>query len=255
MALDLNDKTSNANNLTNGNTVADVTSSTPFAASTHVAGFTRASSQYLQFTSASSSHVPTGTNKLTIEAWMYFTTLPSVGLTYAIFTAWYDTTNYYMLRVDNEGGTYKLNMYVSNNVSFDKFSVTITPSTGTWYHYAGAWQGSDKAYELFVNGSSVATGNGVNVAAFAAATSIKSAIGSNNVSPTPSDDFHDGNLDEVRIWNTKRTAANISSNYNVRLAGNESGLIGYWPFEPLTASFIAQRTAPILQAINRAANY
>ena len=39
-----------------------------------------------------------------------------------------------------------------------------------------------------------------------------------------------GNIDEVRIWNIALSDAEIQSNYNAVLTGNESGLVGYWNF-------------------------
>jgi hypothetical protein len=39
-----------------------------------------------------------------------------------------------------------------------------------------------------------------------------------------------GNLDDVRIWNVARTAAQISTNRNCELQGNETGLVAYYKF-------------------------
>ena len=163
-AIDLNDKTSNANNLTNSG-VAEVTTSPPFAGSSTWGDWERTESDYM-ITGANTSLYPS-TNKVTMEAWIKFESLPASNTTYQIFSRWYDTTNYYMLRIDNESGTYKINMYVSNGSSFDKFSYTWgSHATGIWYHVSGAWQGSDKAWEICLDGSSVATGTGTNVSAF-----------------------------------------------------------------------------------------
>ena len=38
----------------------------------------------------------------------------------------------------------------------------------------------------------------------------------------------DGLIDEVRIWNDKRTSTEISNNYQTQLNGNEAGLVAYW---------------------------
>jgi RHS repeat-associated protein len=38
-----------------------------------------------------------------------------------------------------------------------------------------------------------------------------------------------GGVDEVRIWSTSRTAAEISANYNQSICATTSGLVGYWP--------------------------
>ena len=45
-----------------------------------------------------------------------------------------------------------------------------------------------------------------------------------------------GWYDEIRIWNVARTAAQIESTWTGSLAGNESGLVGYWNFNSGTAS-------------------
>ena len=39
-----------------------------------------------------------------------------------------------------------------------------------------------------------------------------------------------GAIDEVRVWNTARTAGEIAAQYNQTLTGSESGLVGYWRF-------------------------
>ncbi|MFM7437539.1 MAG: LamG-like jellyroll fold domain-containing protein, partial [Snowella sp.] len=40
-----------------------------------------------------------------------------------------------------------------------------------------------------------------------------------------------GQIDDVRIWNTARTQAQIQANLNTQLTGNEPGLAGYWNFD------------------------
>jgi hypothetical protein len=45
------------------------------------------------------------------------------------------------------------------------------------------------------------------------------------------DEFWDGNIDEVRIWNGVRSLSDIQTNKDCRLSGSEPGLIGYWDLE------------------------
>src|SRR4029077_18000384 len=40
-----------------------------------------------------------------------------------------------------------------------------------------------------------------------------------------------GLIDEVRVWNIARSAAQIAATMRQRLAGNETGLVGYWRFD------------------------
>ena len=42
--------------------------------------------------------------------------------------------------------------------------------------------------------------------------------------------YFDGRLDEVRIWNGPRTAAEIANNMSLELIGNEPDLLAYYPF-------------------------
>ncbi|MBL8535175.1 MAG: FG-GAP repeat protein, partial [Betaproteobacteria bacterium] len=47
----------------------------------------------------------------------------------------------------------------------------------------------------------------------------------------PTGQNFDGSIDEVRVWNTARTAEEVQRNFNRVLTGDESGLQGYWRFE------------------------
>jgi hypothetical protein len=40
-----------------------------------------------------------------------------------------------------------------------------------------------------------------------------------------------GEMDEVRVWNTARSEAEIQANRDRRLAGDEPGLVAYWNFD------------------------
>lgn len=51
--------------------------------------------------------------------------------------------------------------------------------------------------------------------------------------------FHDGTIQEVRIWNRARNVAEIRSSMNISLVGNELGLVGYWPLNDGTGSSTA----------------
>src|SRR2546423_378528 len=53
-----------------------------------------------------------------------------------------------------------------------------------------------------------------------------------------------GMIDEVRMWNTARTATQIAANRNKTLTGTESGLAGYWDFnEGLNSQVALDRTS------------
>ncbi|ETR72034.1 MAG: hypothetical protein OMM_02025 [Candidatus Magnetoglobus multicellularis str. Araruama] len=84
----------------------------------------------------------------------------------------------------------------------------------TWQHIAFTYeQGIGK---LYINGTLIQTQRGM-----AGSLSWKGLIGS-NIS---------GQLDELRIWEIARTAAEIRSNIYTPLTGNESGLVSYYQMD------------------------
>jgi hypothetical protein len=44
----------------------------------------------------------------------------------------------------------------------------------------------------------------------------------------------DGYIDDVRVWNYARSASDIATWKDCRLAGSEGGLVAYWPFDDAT---------------------
>ncbi|OQP54501.1 hypothetical protein A4H97_21225 [Niastella yeongjuensis] len=100
---------------------------------------------------------------------------------------------------------------------------TFTP--GTWYHLAFVINGSNGTTTAYVNGnplgtfpigSGIGTGNWITIGRVRMGTEF---------------DFFNGTIDEVRIWNTARTQAQISTNKNVSLTGTETGLVALFNFD------------------------
>ena len=50
------------------------------------------------------------------------------------------------------------------------------------------------------------------------------------------DNYWDGQIDEVRIWNIARTQSEIQATIKTTLQGDEPGLVGYWNFDDGTAN-------------------
>lgn len=51
-----------------------------------------------------------------------------------------------------------------------------------------------------------------------------------------------GDLEDVRIWSMARTSAQIVTNINKRLLGNEAGLVAYWRFDEKEGNIILDKT-------------
>jgi hypothetical protein len=112
---------------------------------------------------------------------------------------------------------------------------TTTPSANVWYHLAGVFE-SDTSRKLYVNGVEEAAGTD-NVT-FNNSANNRVNMGRHFFSSS----FLNGKLSDVRVWNTVRTAQQIADNYNKRLIGNESGLVGYWKLDKGSGTTVADST-------------
>jgi VCBS repeat-containing protein len=103
---------------------------------------------------------------------------------------------------------------------------TIAIATGVWYHAAVTYDGT--ALQLYVNG--VADGSPLVVGQPPRADSIQhAALGTALNSTGLASGFFAGQLDETRIWNYARTAAQMAAGANREIpTGN--GLLARWSF-------------------------
>ena len=173
----------------------------------------------------------------TLEAWIYIDDYSTNGgIIHKGDDA--DTPNNdeaYFLRL---GGT--SNNQIVLGVNDGTGATTLTSSTNlntdTWYHIAGVWDNSSTtAMDIYVNGVNDGTQAS---AATAQTTNGNINIGQQFTSTTASAPFYpfDGYIDEVRIWDIARGQSDIRDTMCQKLAGTESGLVGYWRFDEETNS-------------------
>lgn len=103
--------------------------------------------------------------------------------------------------------------------------------TGRWYHVAATWNGTDKStMRLYLDGKSVGTFNpGGQVLSGVSNTAPSFKLG--NWSQAGSPRYFNGALDEVRIWDTERTQAQLQANMYQPLSLPQSGLLAYYMFD------------------------
>jgi len=162
----------------------------------------------------SGTGIDTSLTAITLEAWVYHNSLGNTVQRYVtvapeVAVIRHDGTSY--------GGYHELHFYIKKaNGSGYGLRADSVLCTGEWMHVAGTYDGNTMC--LYLNGKL-----------------LKSAHTTSNLYP-PSGNFllsHSGEImygkmDEIRIWNHARTAQQIRESMYLRLAGNESGLIGYW---------------------------
>lgn len=167
----------------------------------------------------------------TIEYWAK---LPTTGSERAVLSL--GTTSNNIISGLNASGKFGLNF---NNTANSLGADTTTWNNG-WNHYAIAFNNTTKIAFLYRNGVLVKQGS--MPAGFNTTVSelyIGSYFGTNN--------FFNGMIDEVRIWNILLDPSTILENKNRYLRGDETGLVGYYAFSEgkgdKTADFALDRGA------------
>lgn len=93
----------------------------------------------------------------------------------------------------------------------------------TWMHLAATVDANGQA-ALYKNGQLLVTDQ---IKLPRSVKRVQNFIGHSNWEDP--DDYFDGKIAEVRIWDHARTAAEIKNDMNIKLSGSEPGLVGYWP--------------------------
>lgn len=163
---------------------------------------------------------------MTLEAWVYTTKTSGTQVIMTNDNVGFDNGNGYVFSVVN--GT-SLD-YETNNAGG---SITITDAltAGTWQHVAVSSAGTK--FNFYVNGDLVGTGTHT----APSATGSDLLIGRRGFDETSN---FEGMIDDVRVWNTTRTAEDIRANYDQQLAGNETGLQAYYRFDDDSDGTIAE---------------
>ena len=172
----------------------------------------------------------TMTNTVTMEAWINAD--PSTNVNRMII---------------NKEGEYEVALFADGTINW-AFANTdpgwtwhntgyVVPDN-TWTHIAVAYDNGKVS--TYVNGNLVDVYNGSGALGDAHAALDELRIGgrSNN----PAGKYFDGHIDDVRVWNTARTQAQIQANMDQVLTGGEAGLAGYWNFNAGSGTSVADIT-------------
>lgn len=152
------------------------------------------------------------TSTLTLEAWINPSALNGWN---NIITDYNGSYHKILLRVRNNNN---IQFWLNSTVLNAAFTVPLN----TWTHIAAVYDGSNMY--VYANGNLVGSQAApVSLPTTTDQFNIGSRIGSNTENFT-------GNIDEVRVWTTARTAEQIAGSMNCELQGTENGLVAYYPF-------------------------
>lgn len=179
------------------------------------------------------------TGSISVEAWIKADSFKSGGNTSCIVSK-HGANGGYDLRCNVNGGV----AFRFGTSSGWKFAVSKTKlEKGRWYHVAGTYNGDSIC--IYVNGSlervkyeTVALGTSYGVA-------LKfGEYSKSGISPTPGGNF-DGEIDEIRIWNTALTTKEINQWMYRKLNRQHTSrnkLVGNWRFDEAMGSTTYDRT-------------
>lgn len=175
------------------------------------------------------SNLPTG-SVVTVEAWVYPVSYPDA--TYS------GVVSYGARNCSPSGTSFLLSMNSAGRPTMATWCNDFIPSSGPaavlnqWNHIACVIDGQN--VRLYLNGYEWNSTLGI-------MPDIQSGVLNIGSTDNPGRYF-DGAIDEVRIWNVARTAAEINNNRIICLNGNEPGLVSYYKFEEGTGTTVADQT-------------
>ncbi len=166
----------------------------------------------------SSSSFKPGTGSFTVEAWVRPDNVSS-GTVHRIITYSNGASTYNGFEIRTSGAEFYVG-FGDGSAKSETHGGSL--SAGKWYYVALVRNVSDGKIYLYINGVEI--------------TSVSDATSNVNYSgnliiggrDTYSTEFFEGGIDEVRVWNTARTADQIKDNLYKKLTGSPTGLVAYY---------------------------
>lgn len=167
----------------------------------------------------------TGLTTFTVEFWMKADknaqTSVRVGL-FAVNKAVAAGDNVFIITMGGMNAQDGKLLIVDDVTGFDFVSTQVI-GDNVCHHIA--YVRDQSTARMYIDGTQV----GTHVPNYTFSASNRFSLGHEWDNANFSDQF-EGTLEEVRLWNTARTASEISNAMHAELAGTEAGLIAYYPF-------------------------
>lgn len=167
-----------------------------------------------------SAPVPTGNGTYTLEAWIKPNLMGVMGI--IGWGNWGSTNQVNALRLSPDG--------IVNYWWGPDLIVTTPDLSGHWHHVAATFDGTTRTIYLdgVAVGSDTPGGHAVPIPS-------NLRIGCTN-GPGGGYEYFNGSIDEVRVWNVARTAAQIKAAYTSQPAVPQAGLVVAYDFDAGTAA-------------------
>lgn len=116
---------------------------------------------------------------------------------------------------------------------------TVSLTINTWYHVA--YVVTPTTYTIYLNGDQVGSGSYASSTPllFNSAHTLYFGYFQNGASP----EIFQGDMDEIRIWNTARTQAEIRNNMRREISNSSTGLVAYYKFNSTSGTTLTESTS------------
>lgn len=194
-------------------------------ANTHRAQLVGASSQYFSAADSSSLDI---TGNMTVELWAKLSTQPGTNESFDLVSKHNETGNQrgYLFRYQDAAGVKKFEARISTDGTSGANQSTTTLNyslaTGVWYRIAFVYTAASGTIDIYIDGVSAGQMTSVKTSIFANTAEFR--IGRSQ----DGNAYYNGFIDDVRIWNTTKSAGDILTSMRTELVGNESNLQAYW---------------------------
>ncbi|MEQ6121775.1 LamG-like jellyroll fold domain-containing protein [Reichenbachiella sp. MALMAid0571] len=132
------------------------------------------------------------------------------------------------------GGVVRYTHWTGSALDFDILDGTKLVNDGNWHHVAVTHNQSTREMKIYVDGVLDAVG----ISTVYRTDIAYDRIGASYIDGFGTDDFFDGFIDEVRVWNIDRSQSEIQNDIFSTLVGNESGLVDYYQFNEVSGVFL-----------------
>lgn len=169
------------------------------------------------------------TGNFSLEAWVRPDNLTNAGI--VVGKSGDGTTGEYVLYVA-AGGQVVANVIDNTGGGRVTFGSSVVIDANIWTHLAFAYTASGSVGQIYFDGQPVTTYKTTT----GTYTQMRDTTYAFMVGRQNAGNYFVGCIDDVRLWNTARSAAQVLANYATELTGSESGLVGYWKFNDNTGT-------------------
>jgi VCBS repeat-containing protein len=169
------------------------------------------------------------TSNFTLEAWVNTDSTKAQQHIFARDRINFDDGGGFNFGINNGTGLF----FETNNDGNGDQTVANVLTANEWHHVAAVFDASaSPKLTFYVDGVAVGSGNPNTPSAMG--TGVNLIIGRRGASDTTS---FSGKIDEARIWNVTRTAAEVSATYQQQIIGNEGGaLVANYSFDDIVST-------------------